>query len=336
MPGESPETCAGRELEEETGMRAGRLERLTTIYTTPGFTDERIHLFLALELAPGAAAPRGGRVHGAAHAALVRSPAADDARVRSPTGRPSSASSSSSPSAGSGATASTTAGSDSPGARRGSPGRAARGRRLGPLRRLVQRLPLQREHHPARFRRGDRRGRRARRSGVLPADRPGVLGAVSHAGRLPHPVRNPRLSAAAHGGRAHDRVPDHARPRPGPRRPQRPRRPARGRARGRPAAAPADPRPHRGERRDPRERRRRGKRGPGRRARRGAGVVSRPGVPVRSRAHQDHGGRRRRGRHLRRVQRAARRRVLRAGGDPRVASPWARSRRSSSPAWSRR
>ena len=35
-PGESPETCARRELEEETGMRARALERLTTIYTTPG------------------------------------------------------------------------------------------------------------------------------------------------------------------------------------------------------------------------------------------------------------------------------------------------------------
>ncbi len=52
--GESPETCASRELEEETGMRARRLERLTTIYTTPGFTDERIHLFLAEGLEPGA------------------------------------------------------------------------------------------------------------------------------------------------------------------------------------------------------------------------------------------------------------------------------------------
>ncbi|MBA3894706.1 MAG: NUDIX hydrolase [Gemmatimonadales bacterium] len=52
--GESPEHCARRELEEETGMRAARLERLTTIYTTPGFTDERIHLFLAEELEPGA------------------------------------------------------------------------------------------------------------------------------------------------------------------------------------------------------------------------------------------------------------------------------------------
>ena len=52
--GESPESCAERELEEETGMRPRRLERLTTIYTTPGFTDERIHLFLADGLEPGA------------------------------------------------------------------------------------------------------------------------------------------------------------------------------------------------------------------------------------------------------------------------------------------
>ena len=53
-PGETPEACARRELEEETGMRAAALERLTTIYTTPGFTDERIHLFLAHDLEAGA------------------------------------------------------------------------------------------------------------------------------------------------------------------------------------------------------------------------------------------------------------------------------------------
>ena len=52
-PGEPPEACARRELEEETGMMADRLERLTTIYTTPGFTDERIHLFLAQGLSAG-------------------------------------------------------------------------------------------------------------------------------------------------------------------------------------------------------------------------------------------------------------------------------------------
>ena len=71
-PGETPEACARRELEEETGMRARTLERLTTIYTTPGFTDERIHLFLAHGLERGRPPPRGRRVHGAAHAARGR------------------------------------------------------------------------------------------------------------------------------------------------------------------------------------------------------------------------------------------------------------------------
>lgn len=52
-PGEAPERCANRELEEETGMRAERLEHLTTVYTTPGFTDERIHLYLATGLSEG-------------------------------------------------------------------------------------------------------------------------------------------------------------------------------------------------------------------------------------------------------------------------------------------
>jgi ADP-ribose pyrophosphatase len=51
--GESPEACARRELEEETGMRAREIQRRTTIYTTPGFTDERIHLFLAHGLEEG-------------------------------------------------------------------------------------------------------------------------------------------------------------------------------------------------------------------------------------------------------------------------------------------
>ena len=51
-PNETPEACAHRELVEEAGFRAGRLDRLTTIYTTPGFTDERIHLFAARDLVP--------------------------------------------------------------------------------------------------------------------------------------------------------------------------------------------------------------------------------------------------------------------------------------------
>lgn len=53
-PGEEPDHCARRELQEEVGVTAGRLERLTTIWTTPGFTDERIHLFWAADLAAGA------------------------------------------------------------------------------------------------------------------------------------------------------------------------------------------------------------------------------------------------------------------------------------------
>jgi len=54
--GEDPETCAHRELLEEAGQRAGRLESLGWIFTTPGFTDERIHLFAAFDLE--AAPPR--------------------------------------------------------------------------------------------------------------------------------------------------------------------------------------------------------------------------------------------------------------------------------------
>jgi ADP-ribose pyrophosphatase len=49
-PGEVPADCALRELEEETGYRAGHLQSLGSILTTPGFTDERIHLFEASDL----------------------------------------------------------------------------------------------------------------------------------------------------------------------------------------------------------------------------------------------------------------------------------------------
>jgi ADP-ribose pyrophosphatase len=51
--GEPWEEVAHRELREETGFLADRMDPLTTIYTTPGFTDERIHLFLATGLRPG-------------------------------------------------------------------------------------------------------------------------------------------------------------------------------------------------------------------------------------------------------------------------------------------
>jgi ADP-ribose pyrophosphatase len=46
-PGEDWEVCARRELEEETGLAGGELTHMTTIFTTPGFTDEQIHLFMA-------------------------------------------------------------------------------------------------------------------------------------------------------------------------------------------------------------------------------------------------------------------------------------------------
>jgi ADP-ribose pyrophosphatase len=49
-PGEAPEDCARRELEEETGYRAARLEKLGAIWTSPGFTNEVIHLYAAFEL----------------------------------------------------------------------------------------------------------------------------------------------------------------------------------------------------------------------------------------------------------------------------------------------
>ena len=51
--GESPEKCAIRELREETGYSAATLEHLSSFFTTPGFTDERIHVFMAIGLEPG-------------------------------------------------------------------------------------------------------------------------------------------------------------------------------------------------------------------------------------------------------------------------------------------
>jgi ADP-ribose diphosphatase len=47
---EAPEATARRELEEEVGMRAGRLEKLAEFYNSPGFCDEHSWVFLALDL----------------------------------------------------------------------------------------------------------------------------------------------------------------------------------------------------------------------------------------------------------------------------------------------
>ena len=52
-PGEDPRDCALRELKEETGCSAEQVDHLFTMYTTPGFTDEKIHLFMATGLVAG-------------------------------------------------------------------------------------------------------------------------------------------------------------------------------------------------------------------------------------------------------------------------------------------
>lgn len=51
-PGESPEECAHRELIEETGHKAGNLEKLASVTPVPGYSTEVIHIYLATDLSP--------------------------------------------------------------------------------------------------------------------------------------------------------------------------------------------------------------------------------------------------------------------------------------------
>lgn len=51
--GERPEVAASRELAEETGYRAGRIEALASFVTAPGFSDELMQVFVASDLVPG-------------------------------------------------------------------------------------------------------------------------------------------------------------------------------------------------------------------------------------------------------------------------------------------
>lgn len=55
--GEDPMICAGRELKEETGYTAGKLEKILTLYPAPAFADEALHIYLATELIKGEATP---------------------------------------------------------------------------------------------------------------------------------------------------------------------------------------------------------------------------------------------------------------------------------------
>jgi ADP-ribose pyrophosphatase len=52
-PGEDPLDCAKRELMEETGLKAGNIVYLASIHSTPGFSDEVLHMYVAVELVEG-------------------------------------------------------------------------------------------------------------------------------------------------------------------------------------------------------------------------------------------------------------------------------------------
>jgi len=51
-PHEAPETCAIREMQEETGFKPGKIEKIGGIFTAPGYTSEFIHFYLATDLIP--------------------------------------------------------------------------------------------------------------------------------------------------------------------------------------------------------------------------------------------------------------------------------------------
>ena len=59
-PPEPPEETAKRELIEETGYRAKKIEKLCEFYASPGFLDEKMHLFLATGLTEGETAREEG------------------------------------------------------------------------------------------------------------------------------------------------------------------------------------------------------------------------------------------------------------------------------------
>ncbi|HEX7083544.1 MAG TPA: NUDIX hydrolase [Gaiellaceae bacterium] len=70
--GETPLESAQRELREETGLHGGDWVEAATVFSTPGYCDERVHLFLATALEQGEASPEGSE-----ELELVRVPVAD-------------------------------------------------------------------------------------------------------------------------------------------------------------------------------------------------------------------------------------------------------------------
>jgi len=61
-PGEQPEQAAVRELREEVGYEPGRLTKISSVYPSPGYSDEVIHIYLATDLRYVGASPEAGEL----------------------------------------------------------------------------------------------------------------------------------------------------------------------------------------------------------------------------------------------------------------------------------
>jgi ADP-ribose pyrophosphatase len=70
--GETPQRCAERELAEEADLRAAYWEPLIEIYTSPGYSDESMRIFLARELSPVPGGDRHAREHEEAELTIAR------------------------------------------------------------------------------------------------------------------------------------------------------------------------------------------------------------------------------------------------------------------------